>query len=197
MGEGIARVAGFDPTVVGSPATPDETTNEDTRAAVRAFAEADVDAILFVGGDGTAVDVATTLDELDADIPILASRRASRCTPPCLACRRARPGALWPASPRRSVRRSTISTRTPSEAGKWSLNSGPSPRSPSPTSASRPNSWAAAASSHSPRASPTRRGGRHVRPRAREHCRRYQGTPGIRRDDARRGRVARRRGACP
>ena len=71
MGEGIAREAGFDPTVVGAPASADETTSEDTRHAVRAFVGADVDAILFVGGDGTAVDVATTLDDLDADIPIL------------------------------------------------------------------------------------------------------------------------------
>ena len=71
MGESIAREAEFDPTVVGAPATPDETTGEDTRDAVRAFVTADVDAILFVGGDGTAVDVATTLAELDASVPIL------------------------------------------------------------------------------------------------------------------------------
>jgi len=71
MGDSIARDAGFDPTVVSSPADPDETTSEDTRTAVRAFADATVDAILFVGGDGTAVDVAETLEELDADIPIL------------------------------------------------------------------------------------------------------------------------------
>jgi NAD+ kinase len=71
MGAGIAQDAGFDPTVVGSPADPDETTSEDTRAAVRAFVEANADVLLFVGGDGTAVDVATTLAELDADVPIL------------------------------------------------------------------------------------------------------------------------------
>ncbi|RLM34034.1 MULTISPECIES: ATP-NAD kinase family protein [unclassified Haloarcula] len=71
MGADIAREVGFDPTVVGAPATADETTSEDTRAAVRAFVEADADVILFVGGDGTAVDVAMTLDELGATIPIL------------------------------------------------------------------------------------------------------------------------------
>jgi NAD+ kinase len=71
MGESIAREVGFNPTVVGAPANPDETASEDTRDAVRAFADANVDAILFVGGDGTAVDVATTLDGLNADVPIL------------------------------------------------------------------------------------------------------------------------------
>ncbi|MDT3435277.1 ATP-NAD kinase family protein [Haloarcula sp. 1CSR25-25] len=71
MGAGVAREAGFDPTVVGAPASADETTSEDTRDAVRAFVEADADVILFVGGDGTAVDVATTLDELDSEVPIL------------------------------------------------------------------------------------------------------------------------------
>ncbi|WP_424004603.1 ATP-NAD kinase family protein [Haloarcula salina] len=71
MGEQVARDAGFEPTVVGDPADPEETTSQDTRDAVRAFVEADADVILFVGGDGTAVDVAETLDELDADVPIL------------------------------------------------------------------------------------------------------------------------------
>jgi len=71
MGEQVARDAGFEPTVVGGPADAEETTSEDTRAAVRAFVEAAVDVILFVGGDGTAVDVAEALDALDADVPIL------------------------------------------------------------------------------------------------------------------------------
>ncbi|USZ76281.1 ATP-NAD kinase family protein [Halorussus vallis] len=91
MGEDEAREAGFDPTVVCSPAGEQttvggaemtagdaettvgdsETSAEDTREAVRRFAEEGVDLILFVGGDGTAVDVAETLDELDAEIPML------------------------------------------------------------------------------------------------------------------------------
>ncbi|WP_135302940.1 ATP-NAD kinase family protein [Haloarcula amylovorans] len=71
MGATEARDAGFDPTVVGHPADPGTTTTADTRAAVRAFADRSVDAILFVGGDGTAVDVAETLDELDDETPIL------------------------------------------------------------------------------------------------------------------------------
>lgn len=70
MGEDEARSAGFEPSVLGAP-TGEETSAADTRAAVAAVVEAGVDAILFVGGDGTAVDVAETLDDLDADVPIL------------------------------------------------------------------------------------------------------------------------------
>ncbi|MFB6271107.1 MAG: ATP-NAD kinase family protein, partial [Halobacterium sp.] len=43
----------------------------DTKDAVRAFVERGVDVILFVGGDGTATDVADALDDLDADVPVL------------------------------------------------------------------------------------------------------------------------------
>ena len=71
MGESIARAAGFDPLVVGAPEDPDATTGADTRAAVRAFVDHGVGCILFVGGDGTAVDVAETLEERDDDTPIL------------------------------------------------------------------------------------------------------------------------------
>jgi NAD+ kinase len=70
MGHSLAREAGFDPVVVGSP-TAAETTSEDTRGAVEAFVAEGVDCILFVGGDGTAVNVAETLEQLDDDTPIL------------------------------------------------------------------------------------------------------------------------------
>jgi predicted polyphosphate/ATP-dependent NAD kinase len=70
MGEAEARDAGFSPTVVGEPDGSD-TSPDDTRAAVRAFLEDDVELILFVGGDGTAIDVAETLDAENSDIPIL------------------------------------------------------------------------------------------------------------------------------
>ncbi|MFB6172192.1 MAG: ATP-NAD kinase family protein [Haloarculaceae archaeon] len=70
MGASAARDAGFDPEVVGAPAG-EETTAADTRNAVREFVERGVDLVLFVGGDGTAVDVAETLDALDADVPVL------------------------------------------------------------------------------------------------------------------------------
>jgi len=71
MGASLVREAGFDPVVVGEPADPDATTGEDTRAAVREFVTRGVDCLLFVGGDGTAVDVAETLDAMDDDTPIL------------------------------------------------------------------------------------------------------------------------------
>jgi predicted polyphosphate/ATP-dependent NAD kinase len=70
MGAEEATDAGFDPTVVGTP-EGEETTAADTREAVARFVEAGVDLILFVGGDGTAVDVAKTLEERDAELPIL------------------------------------------------------------------------------------------------------------------------------
>ncbi|MFC6718436.1 ATP-NAD kinase family protein [Natrialbaceae archaeon GCM10025810] len=81
MGERAARDAGFEPAVVYDPAEADDreggdesiarpsdpaeagTTAEDTKAAVRAFLERGVDLVLFVGGDGTAVDVAAVLTE--------------------------------------------------------------------------------------------------------------------------------------
>ncbi len=72
MGADQAREAGFEPGVVGDPGGGiGETGPDDTRTAVRAFVDRDVDAILFVGGDGTAVDVAETLEERDVDTPIL------------------------------------------------------------------------------------------------------------------------------
>jgi len=79
MGADPVRGAGFEPVVVDESTAQSETTEEiptgttaeDTRRAVRAFVERDVDLVLFVGGDGTAVDVAETLSDLDSEIPIL------------------------------------------------------------------------------------------------------------------------------
>lgn len=76
LGEDAVRDAGYEPVVVYDPATSDgtavtahpddpadaETTAADTRAAVREFLEHDVDLICFVGGDGTAVDVAEVIE---------------------------------------------------------------------------------------------------------------------------------------
>jgi predicted polyphosphate/ATP-dependent NAD kinase len=64
MGATLAREAGFDPAVVGDPApdTEGDTDAEDTRDAVRAFVDAGVHLVLFVGGDGTAGDVAEALE---------------------------------------------------------------------------------------------------------------------------------------
>jgi len=70
MGEQVAREAGFDPTVVGRP-DGEATSAADTCEAVRGFLDRDVELVLFVGGDGTAVDVAETLDDADSTTPIL------------------------------------------------------------------------------------------------------------------------------
>jgi NAD+ kinase len=84
MGETVTREVGLDPVVVGTPdSTAPETDAEDadeslpatgagdTRDAVRAFLDREIDLVLFVGGDGTAVDVAETLSEAGATTPIL------------------------------------------------------------------------------------------------------------------------------
>jgi len=81
MGASLAQDAGFAPTVVATnteprdaeptaadPATR-ETTAGDTAAAVSAFIDHDVDLVWFVGGDGTAADVADAL--ADTDLPML------------------------------------------------------------------------------------------------------------------------------
>jgi len=64
MGADLAREAGFDPEVLGAPAG-EETAADDTREAVAAFLDAGVDLICFVGGDGTAADVADMLEGTD------------------------------------------------------------------------------------------------------------------------------------
>jgi predicted polyphosphate/ATP-dependent NAD kinase len=69
MGASLAAEAGFDPEVLGRP-DGEETSAADTVAAVRAFVDAGVDLVLFVGGDGTAADVAATV-EAAGDVPIL------------------------------------------------------------------------------------------------------------------------------
>ncbi|MFB6107896.1 MAG: ATP-NAD kinase family protein [Haloplanus sp.] len=61
MGASLVAEAGFDAEVVGRPDT-EETGAADTRAAVEAFVDAGVDLVVFVGGDGTAADVADALD---------------------------------------------------------------------------------------------------------------------------------------
>ena len=63
MGASLAREAGFDPEVPGRPEGDDgeATAAADTRRAVAAFRDAGVDLVLFVGGDGTAADVAEAL----------------------------------------------------------------------------------------------------------------------------------------
>jgi predicted polyphosphate/ATP-dependent NAD kinase len=76
MGAALVREVGYDPVVVGTPNqersgdadvetdldTTTSTSAEDTRNAVAAFLDRGVDLVLFVGGDGTAGDVATALE---------------------------------------------------------------------------------------------------------------------------------------
>ena len=70
MGASLARGVGFDPRVVYEPEQiGGETTAVDTAAAVSAFVDHDADLVLFVGGDGTAADVADAL--AGHDIPML------------------------------------------------------------------------------------------------------------------------------
>jgi NAD+ kinase len=71
MGADVAASVGVDAETVGSPVDTEQTTATDTREAVRAFIAADVDLVLFVGGDGTATDVAAALEETNATVPIL------------------------------------------------------------------------------------------------------------------------------
>lgn len=69
MGEAEVRSAGFSLEIAYEPDT--ETTSEDTRRAVREFLDRGVDLILFVGGDGTATDVAEVVNEAGSETPIL------------------------------------------------------------------------------------------------------------------------------
>lgn len=69
MGETEVREAGFVPEIVYEPS--EETTAKDTRTAVAELLSRGVELILFVGGDGTATDVAETVNEAGSDTPIL------------------------------------------------------------------------------------------------------------------------------
>ncbi len=72
MGAEIAREAGFEPRVVSDPPSGiGETSGMDTREAVLAFLERDADLVLFVGGDGTAVDVAEVVQAEAPETPLL------------------------------------------------------------------------------------------------------------------------------
>ncbi|MFB6086300.1 MAG: ATP-NAD kinase family protein [Halodesulfurarchaeum sp.] len=70
MGAIEAESVGIPVTVLGEP-SEDVTSASDTAAAVSAFLERDVDLVLFVGGDGTAVDVYETIEAAGTDTPIL------------------------------------------------------------------------------------------------------------------------------
>ena len=61
MGGEILSSAGVSAQVIGAPAAP--TSAQDTRLAVKALGATNIDLLLFVGGDGTAIDVLAAVDE--------------------------------------------------------------------------------------------------------------------------------------
>jgi predicted polyphosphate/ATP-dependent NAD kinase len=67
MGDDACAAADVSALVVYAPSEP--TTADDTKAAARAIADAGVDVLVFVGGDGTATDVADALR--GRDVPAL------------------------------------------------------------------------------------------------------------------------------
>jgi NAD+ kinase len=75
MGDDACAEAGVSALVVYAPEEP--STGEDSKRAARALAEAGAEVIVFVGGDGTAADVAAGLDDWKrqedrgADVPAL------------------------------------------------------------------------------------------------------------------------------
>jgi len=70
MGAKEAERAGVEVQILGEPSGT-ETSSEDTIEAVEAFLEAEVDIVIFVGGDGTAVDVYETIEESGTKTPML------------------------------------------------------------------------------------------------------------------------------
>ncbi len=66
MGEDVLRTRTDKVTVVY--ATPENTSDRDTRGACAALLEAGIDILLFTGGDGTARDV---MDAVDEQVPVI------------------------------------------------------------------------------------------------------------------------------
>jgi NAD+ kinase len=66
MGADVCTEAGFEPTIVLEVREP--TTPDDTEAAARRLLDEGVDLLVFVGGDGTAVDIAQAIDH---EVPVL------------------------------------------------------------------------------------------------------------------------------
>ncbi len=62
MGENEAVEAGFQPQVIGAPSGR-KTSSRDTQSAVKAMQNLGTDLILFAGGDGTARDICTAVND--------------------------------------------------------------------------------------------------------------------------------------
>jgi len=160
----LVREAGFEPIRVVDPfdgATPDptETTADHTaRVVVEAFVAGDdpVDLVLFVGGDGTATDVATVLERTGAEIPMLGVPAGVKVYSSVFAVSpedAAAVAATFSRTERREVM--DIDEDAYREGGRFTRNSEPSRASRSPRTSSRRNRPRAGPSSRSPRASPT------------------------------------------
>lgn len=66
MGEEVASIVGFDPTVIGD--IEDNPKPEDTEEAARKMVELGVDLILFAGGDGTARNI---FNAVGTELPVI------------------------------------------------------------------------------------------------------------------------------
>lgn len=67
MGENLLKDLDFDFKVLGRP-QKEETSKKDTKDAAREMLDSGMGLIIFVGGDGTAVDI---LEVVDGDVPIM------------------------------------------------------------------------------------------------------------------------------
>ena len=63
MGEQIIKKYTFNYKTIDVPFQPAETTSQDTKNSIKFFENEQVDIILFVGGDGTSVDIGTSIQQ--------------------------------------------------------------------------------------------------------------------------------------
>ncbi|MET0726380.1 MAG: NAD(+)/NADH kinase, partial [Leifsonia sp.] len=89
MGADAVRAAGMTPSIVLSPGFP--TSAADTAAAARALRDAGAELILFVGGDGTARDVAAAIGRT---VPVLGVPAGVKMYSACFALSPAAAGSV-------------------------------------------------------------------------------------------------------
>jgi len=187
----------------GATPDPTETTADHTARVVEAFVAGDdpVDLVLFVGGDGTATDVATVLERTGAEIPMLGVPAGVKVYSSVFAVS-PEDAAAVAATFSRTERREVMDIDEDAyREGRFTRNSEPSRASRSPRTSSRRNRPRAGPSSRSPRASPTTSASGRARASpscsARVDGRRDQGGARVRAVADRRRRVARRGGYRP